>query len=157
MSRTIDYPFEDGTTKKMELRIAQYADNGNLYVGLYGIRSDDVIPLTVNIDKLGYPMSCVDTNNLGQKVVDLLEENKLARFTGHTLESGYCSYPIMAFFPEVLRDIDPKSFAAYRESHGFLPEQELDELRREASARASEKNAERDAAGKARQSPELGL
>lgn len=160
MSKTIDYPLEDGTTRRMRLQISQYVDNDNLYVGLRGLRSDDVIPLTVNINKLGYPYSTLDAGNLDMgRIVPWLEESGIARFTGQTMDSGYVKgYPVMAFNPEVLREADAKAFAVYQESHGFLPEKELDELAKEAKERAAEKNAERSESHKTteRKPPEMG-
>jgi len=60
--------------------------------------------LTVFIERLGQRnLACVDANNLGEHIIEWCEENNIAFFTGRSIPSGYCSYPVMEFTYEFLK------------------------------------------------------
>lgn len=140
----VDWTFNDGSTETMRLVMDMYNENSNLYLGLKSLDGSEVLPLTVNTGiVMGYPYAAIDVNGAGDKALDWLQEQGLAKPVGQKIHSTWVSYPIVTFNTEKLREIDPKTFAAYREAHGFLPEKELNELADEAKRRAAEKNTHR--------------
>lgn len=152
----VEWTFNDGSVEEMRLSIDMYAENSNLYVALESLDGTEVVPLTVNTSiTMGYPYATADVGGAGEKVVAWLEERGLARFTGQKVHGQWLSWPIMAFNPEKLREIDPEVFSAYQQAHGFLPEKDLDDLAKEAKDRAAEKNAQRPQTSKGRD-PDLG-
>lgn len=104
-------------------RLNFYVDNDNLYLGLV---SEDLewgglapyCDVTVNIDRLPYLHSCIDTNNNGEKIIEFLEKNGFGEDTGMHMFSGFCLYPVFRFNEEKLREIDPEMFDAYAKAHG---------------------------------------
>ena len=143
----VHYAFKGGSVREMELVIGQYSCTDNLYMALRSLDGTIEVPLTVNIEKLGYPYSTLDLNNCSW-AADFMETHGIARPIGQSIPSGFCSYPVFAFNTGVLKEIDPKAFSAYQEAHGFLSEKEIDELAKEAKDRAAEKNAQRPPTGK---------
>lgn len=97
-----------GKVHPMTFETANYADNGNLYVGLRTNIEGYPEPwsdLTVN---LGVPCkeNCgfIDTNNNGNGIIDWLVENELGELTGRIKASGFCMYPEFRFNMEKLRE-----------------------------------------------------
>ena len=76
-----------------------YTDNDNLYIGLVTEDKDLLADVTVNIEQMCDPLwACIDTNNLGQEILDWLEKNGAGhRLEGRAIRSGYCSYPMFQF------------------------------------------------------------
>lgn len=90
-----------GKDRPITLELANYAENGNLYVGL--ISYDEGYPepwqnLTINLSVKCKPnRAFIDTNNNGHGIVDWLEQNKLGFATGNLMPSGWCVYPEFEF------------------------------------------------------------
>jgi hypothetical protein len=90
-----------GTTHPMSFELANYTENGNLYVGLLTHEEGYPAPwqnLTVNLSvKCAENRAYIDTNNNGDEIIEWLEENKLGHFTGNLMPSGFCIYPEFEF------------------------------------------------------------
>lgn len=104
--------------------MAQYENNDNLYIGLgYYDAKNDMLDyygdVTVNISKLPYLHSAIDTNNNGQKLISFLEENGFGERTRHVLASGFCIFPVFKFSEEKLAELFPKEFVEYQRSYGM--------------------------------------
>lgn len=95
-----------GKGHPMSFKLARYAENGNLYVGL--ITHEDGYPepwqnLTVNLSvKCEENYAFIDTNNNGHEILYWLLENCLGILTGREMRSGFCVYPEFLFFPNRL-------------------------------------------------------
>lgn len=95
-----------GKNHKMTFEIGQYANNGNLYVGL--ISHDDGYPepwqnLTVNLGvKCKECYAFIDTNHNGNEIVDWLVNNGIGQPTGYMIPSGFCVYPEFKFDMDAL-------------------------------------------------------
>jgi|GEM_PF-351431 len=113
-------PYTDpysGEPMEVTLELSSYLNNGQIYLGL--VQMDEVYgpepygEITVN---LGWPCpfycSYIDTNNFSN-VEDFIVSNGLGVFTGLTQKSGFCEYPLYQFFPEKLRELEPRELAQY--------------------------------------------
>lgn len=97
-----------GKNHPMTFRLANYADNGSLYVGL--IANEEGWPepwsnLTVNLplsSRCKPNCAYIDTNNNGEEIIDWLEENGLGKTTERIAASGWCIYPEFEFDMEAL-------------------------------------------------------
>lgn len=95
-----------GSIYPMSFKIANYINNGNLYVGL--ITHKEGYPeswqdLTVNLDiKCALNKAYIDTNNNGNDIIEWLEQNGLGYRTGNYMSSGFCEYPEFEFDMEIL-------------------------------------------------------
>ena len=95
-----------GTNHPMTFHLANYAENGNLYVGL--LTNEEGYPepwqnLTVNLSVSCEPnRAYIDTNNNGNRILDWLETNGLGKQTGIVRSSGWCFYPEFEFNMEEL-------------------------------------------------------
>lgn len=165
---TFDYHPSYGGTEKVELSIDAYAEDTNLYVGLISVDADGnrepFTDATVNVSWLPYLEAAIDTNNNGLEMTDFLKENGLAEFTGHTLPSGFCAYPVFRFNEAALEKADPHYFREYQRLCGVEPkeiaadakkDQSLDALKHQAKERAAEKNAEHPKPSNSRKLPEM--
>lgn len=95
-----------GTNYEVRFHTNHYANNNNLYIGLYSKDEDDYwepfADVTVNL-----PMKCkenhgfVDVNNL-PGIEKFLRENKIAEPTGTLMPSGYCVYPEYEFNMDII-------------------------------------------------------
>ena len=108
-----------GDDYKVDLSVDTYANNGNLAICLYNY--DEVFydfepyaNLTVNIKELPPYLAAIDTNNLGEGIVDQIAQAGLIESgaIGY-LTSGYCSYPVVEFVPEKLAELSPETAAHY--------------------------------------------
>ena len=90
-----------GSAHQITFHIADYADNGNLYVGM--ICHDDGYPepwsdLTVNLDiKCAHYCAFIDSNNNGREIIRWLIENNIGYPTGRISTSGFCAYAEFCF------------------------------------------------------------
>lgn len=117
------YVDQFGYPNRVVPKINTYANNNNLYVGLDGYDDeyscwDPYCDVTVNVGKLPFLESAIDTNNNGNKIIAFLEHNGFGRLTGKMLPSGYCWFPVFRFNAEKLKEIDAVGFAAYEKAHG---------------------------------------
>lgn len=118
-----EYDSEYGGKYYVFPNMAQYENNDNLYIGLgYYDAKNDMLDhfgdVTVNISKLPYLHSAIDTNNNGEKLITFLEENGFGESTGFFLPSGFCKFPVFKFSEDKLRELFPKEFAEYQKSYG---------------------------------------
>ncbi len=138
--KSYEYKSAYGDVYTVEPKLAMYVDNDNLYVGLDFYDEeyncwDSFCDVTVNINKQPYLCSAIDTNNNGNAIVDFLEKNGIAEYTGMVNFSGYCAYPVFYFNEEKLKEINPEVFAEYAKAHGKNKEP-LDKKLKDAESRA---------------------
>lgn len=102
----ITYTDSFGTTWSLVVKLDNYRNNDNLYVGLvvaedvYDYEEDDIVAfkgepyadLSVNIQTL--PENCIAVDCTWGDYCQLIEDNDLGTYTGRDLMSGYCSYPV---------------------------------------------------------------
>jgi hypothetical protein len=92
---------EYGQNHSIVFELANYAENGNLYIGLLSVDNDDLenwSDLTVNLSvKCADNCAFIDTNDNGDEIVDWLIANNLGKLTGRTKTSGWCAYPEFEF------------------------------------------------------------
>lgn len=95
--------------RKIRLGKATYNSNNTLavvmlYTNEWGEEDEEVI--TTNIDDSDIladdTQAFVDTNNMGNGIVQWLVKNKIAIKTPFFGCSGYCKYPLMIFTKEAL-------------------------------------------------------
>lgn len=103
--------------------LSMYCDNNNLYIGFDFYDEEEQAfesygDVTVNVGKLPYLYSSIDTNNNGDKILDFLERNGFGQKTDFSIPSGFCRFPVFRFDPHILQKIDPKVFDEYAECHG---------------------------------------
>ena len=85
-----------GKNHPMTFQLANYAENGNLYVGM--ITNEEGWPepwsnLTVNLSvKCENNRAFIDANNNGVEIINWLLENNLGHLTGREMPSGWCRY-----------------------------------------------------------------
>ena len=97
-----------GVERQISFHLANYADNGNLYIGLIMHDEGGLEPygdLTVNLDvKLPSDRAYVDLNNNGREILNWIIDNKLGIPTFSTRISGFCEYPEFIFnMPELMK------------------------------------------------------
>ena len=97
-----------GAEHSISFRLANYAENNNLYVGM--ITHDEEWPepwsdLTVNLGvKLEPNIAFIDVNDNGWQIIDWLIENNLGQPTTLEMISGFCTYPEFEFnMPELMK------------------------------------------------------
>lgn len=98
--------YKYGSNHPITFKLSQYAENGNLYVGLITTEEGYAEPwsgLTVNLST-PCKKNCafIDTNNNGNEIIDWLISNNLGKLTGRTQLSGWCIYPEFEFNMEEL-------------------------------------------------------
>lgn len=99
-----------GRMHPMTFQLANYANNGSLYVGL--LTNEEGYPepwqnLTVNLDASRFcKPNCayVDVNNNGEEILNWLERNGLGKQTERIAVSGWCCYPEFEFNMEKLME-----------------------------------------------------
>ena len=87
-----------GEIHNITFEISSYKYGGGLAI-LMNCEEGPYAALTVNLEE--FPRednnAFVDTNNLGNEIVDWIIENDLGELTGRIGTSGYCIYPEVAF------------------------------------------------------------
>lgn len=103
------YETHFGEVIEVFLMRGRYIDNDNLAIDMMSDEDGYIEPyahLTVNIDDFDDDYTaCIDTNNLGEDIIDWLEENEIAIPLGYSLQSGFCSYPVVAFSAEFVESL----------------------------------------------------
>ena len=99
-----------GSNHFMSFELANYIENGNLYVGLISNDNGYAEPwqnLTVNLSvKCKENCAFIDTNNNGDEIIEWLAENNLGHCTGKIMPSGWCVYPEFEFnMDELMRHV----------------------------------------------------
>ncbi len=124
-----------------------YGDNDNLYLGFdfYDEEEqmfDHFAAITTNIDTLPYPLSAIDTNNNGDKIIPFLERNGFGEMLHGSLHNGFCAYPVFRFNEQLIHRLDPKFLEDYAQIHGAAPSVKnsgrLDNKIHEATAKVTE-------------------
>ena len=110
-ARTYSYTSRFGETYTVDIHAKRYR-NDSLAVTMDYENTDEgcwfpYTTVTVNIEPesnmfVGTTKAFVDTNNLGDGIVGWLEENGIAKPTGETAQSGFCTYPVVEFDREAL-------------------------------------------------------
>lgn len=119
----LEYTSPWGGTEQVMPKLAMYTENSNLYVGFdyYDKDCETWLPytdVTVNVGKVSYLESAIDTNNNGQGIVAFLAKNGFGELTGESIPSGFCVFPVFRFNEEKLKEIDGFVFAQYEKAHG---------------------------------------
>lgn len=99
----------------VELTMSQYADNGNIFLELINTQGEYPEPYgNVTVNLVDVPKYCgyVDTNNMPE-MEKFIKDNDLGEFTGLTLRSGFCEYPLYVFNVDKLRELCPKQMEKY--------------------------------------------
>ena len=112
-----------GDPNYVQFTMDMYANNNNLYLGLLSYEPefdnmDNYTDITVNLTNLPYLHAAIDTNNNGNNIISFLTEKGIAEFTGATLASGFCTFPVFKFSEEKLKEICPDEFSVYQKAHG---------------------------------------
>jgi len=120
--RWLTYQGYSGTYQVLP-KLNRYVENDNLYIGLdcFDVEFGGLEPftdLTVNVGRLPYLQSAIDTNNNGLEAIAFLQKNGFGHLTGTALPSGFCMFPIFEFNEEKLRAIEPEQFSEYAHAHG---------------------------------------
>lgn len=133
-----------GESIRVQPKINMYANDNNLYVGLdwydqeYGCW-EPYCDVTVNIRKLPFLESAIDTNNNGDRIIKFLVDQGFGELTSKVQPSGFCIFPVFRFNPEKLKEIDPVMFEEYERASGYkeLGVKPLDDSIREAKQQTS--------------------
>lgn len=120
---------------------SMYTNNKNLFLGFeyYDSEWEDIdsyCDATVNIFKLPFLHSAIDTNNNGDKIIDFLERNGFGERTGQFIPSGYCMFPVFKFNEEKIKELDPDFFEDYAKANGIKTKESLDEKVKNAKNKA---------------------
>ena len=100
-----------GEKRRIVFGKTSYRNNNTLAVLMLEIMPDgseeSYATLTVNLEQSDWlcasgTCAFIDTNNLGENIVDWLVDNGLAKKTGTYGQSGWCSYPLVVFTDEAL-------------------------------------------------------
>lgn len=90
---------------EVDVKFASYQNNGVLAVALYDKEQECMYGVaSVNLEEPVSHKNCtfIDTNNMGDEIIDFLQNNKLAQFTGRYGVSGFCVYPEYEFSDSVI-------------------------------------------------------
>lgn len=97
-----------GKSHPITFELANYVENGNLYVGMitnYEGYPEPYSSLTVNLSVKCKPnRAFIDTNNNGNEIISWLEQNGLGHCTGNLMPSGWCVYPEFEFNMDALME-----------------------------------------------------
>ena len=94
---------QNGTKIPVRLFVTYYIDNNNVALEVYDLNHSPVARISVNVDKMPENWFAVDTNNV-PTAEEFLKNNHIATYTGGSVQSGYCEYPVYAFTDSFLSD-----------------------------------------------------
>lgn len=109
------YEFKTSYGKKYHIGLLKstYANNDTLYIEMVettpkGKIKDYFDTLTVNLEFsfATKDKQYIDTNNLGEEILNWLKDNGIAKPTGEYGFSGYCTYPLFKFDKKVLAEME---------------------------------------------------
>jgi len=120
--RMFDYRDSYGNNS-VALVLDMYRDNGNLFIGLEEYDKeydywDSYCDVTVNVGKLPFLESAINTEYNGPAKVDFLLQNGFGELTGKSIPSGFCTFPVFKFNADKLKELDPEFFEKYAKEHG---------------------------------------
>lgn len=95
-----------GDEMEVTARKAHYEDNGGVAIYLCDTEGDVGGSLTVNLTNLPSGKVTIDTNTNSQGLVGAFVEAGCIWFTGGTITSGFCQYPIAEVDPEWLASLE---------------------------------------------------
>lgn len=137
--KTYTYKAQNGVTNEVTAEIALYHQvrdhlgehKQNLAVTLNDVATGTgVAIITVNLGEFIGTKDCayIDTNN-NPGIEAWLEENRIAKMTGLTKQSGYCTYPLAAFDSDFLKSIGSDKLAKY---HSQFDHRSIEDIERAA-------------------------
>lgn len=104
-----------GATHPIQLQVTSYL-NGNLAIQMVTLESGDPEPwatLTVNLPGQRQKDHAFIDTNADSEFPTWLIRHGLAIPTGHTMQSGFCTYPEYRFRANRLQELDPEGYAGY--------------------------------------------
>lgn len=125
--KTYDYRGKYGDAYKVRFSVERYDVDGSLAVTMdcdSGGWWEPYATLTVNLGSplAGDTSAFIDTNNMGQDVVRWLEEHGIAHATGEEAKSGYCTYPLMEFDEDFIKENASERYLRYVKPTGYWEE-----------------------------------
>ena len=110
--KSYDYSFL-GRDYKLGFYYDRYTFNGNLYIGLVNLDTEDdpyFNDLTINIALL-LPFAAIINDQLDPNICKWLESIGAGKTYEDKVRCNFGEYPLFQFDPEFLRDANPESFA----------------------------------------------
>ena len=115
----------------VELTMSRYAGSGNIFLELVSTDGEYLEPygnITVNLVDVPKYCGYIDTNNMPE-MEKFIKDNDLGEFTGFTLRSGFCEYPLYVFNVDKLRELCPEQMEKYENSIGSSKEKQEEKSR----------------------------
>lgn len=120
--KTIPFKWAYGE-EVVSLEVSRYNNNDRLYVGMTSYTAGYPEPfadITVNIvEYLLNPNEAFINGDIGQDVINLIEENELGKLLPYTVQSGYGKYNAVAFDLDKLAEFDPDGIAEFKKVHNL--------------------------------------
>ncbi len=130
MSKKMKYESKWGD-ETVELTMSQYASSGNLFLELINTEGEYPEPygnITVNLGEVPKYCGYIDTNNMPE-IEKFIADNDLGDFTGLTLQSGFCEYPLYVFNVDKLRVLCPEQMEKYEKDTDSAREKKEEKTR----------------------------
>lgn len=130
MSKKMKYESKWGD-ETVELTMSQYAGSGNLFLELINTEGEYPEPygnITVNLGEVPKYCGYIDTNNMPE-IEKFIADNDLGDFTGLTLQSGFCEYPLYVFNVDKLRVLCPEQMEKYEKDTDSAREKKEEKTR----------------------------
>lgn len=130
MSKKMKYESKWGD-EMVELTMSQYAGSGNLFLELINTEGEYPEPygnITVNLGEVPKYCGYIDTNNMPE-IEKFIADNDLGDFTGLTLQSGFCEYPLYVFNVDKLRVLCPEQMEKYEKDTDSAREKKEEKTR----------------------------
>lgn len=130
MSKKMKYESKWGD-ETVELTMSQYAGSGNLFLELINTEGEYPEPygnITVNLGEVPKYCGYIDTNNMPE-MEKFIADNDLGDFTGLTLQSGFCEYPLYVFNVDKLRVLCPEQMEKYEKDTDSAREKKEEKTR----------------------------
>lgn len=114
-----------GEKHRIQLVFQMYSE-GNLGIEMYTHKYGEVESwgmLTVNLyGKCPKDCAFIDTNDNGPEIMRWIKRHGLGHPTGHTSQSGYCTYPEVQFEEEFLKKLNPRAYEVYAAQFNEQPD-----------------------------------
>lgn len=130
MSKKMKYESKWGD-EMVELTMSRYAGSGNLFLELINTEGEYPEPygnITVNLGEVPKYCGYIDTNNMPE-MEKFIVDNDLGNFTGLTLQSGFCEYPLYVFNVDKLRVLCPEQMEKYEKDTDSAREKKEEKTR----------------------------
>jgi len=102
------------------LKVANYANNGRLYIGLINAETDEpYMDLTTNLpnDCYGKTETFINKWAMSDNTFEFIEDNDLGEPSGYAVRSGYLNYPVYEFNEKRLKELDPEGYAGFEKAY----------------------------------------